>query len=256
MSVAQTIQRLRELKLSGMAEAFERQLSQLGLADVGFDERFAMIVDAEHGQRDANRLKRLIQAAGFPEAAAPEDYEDIASRGLDKGVFRSLSRCEWVRHRLNVIIVGPTGVGKSWIAAAVGNQACREGLTVLFCRVSELYAKLADAQIDGSLPTLRSKLIRPALLILDDLGLGHMTPSAAQVLLDIMDRRQHTGSLIITSQFPPGTWHDFFPEPTVADAVLDRIVHQSHRLSLKGESLRKRRGEQRLKASGLSASLE
>jgi DNA replication protein DnaC len=157
---------------------------------------------------------------------------------------------------LNVLIVGPTGVGKSWVAAAIGNQACREGMSVLFCRASELYSKLADAHADGSMPTLKAKLVRPALLILDDLGLGHMTPTAAQVLLDIMDRRQHTGSLIITSQFPPGTWHDFFPEPTVADAVLDRIVHQSHRLSLKGESLRKKRGEQRLKASGLSTASE
>ena len=256
MTTAQTMQRLRALKLSAMAYAFERQIGQPGLNDVSFEDRFAMLVEAEHSQRDGNRIRRLIQTAGFPEQAAAEDYENISTRGLDTSLFRTLSTCQWIDHRLNLLIVGPTGVGKSWIASALGNQACRLGMSVVFYRVSDLYAKLAEAQNDGSLPALKARLTRATLLILDDLGLGQMTPVAAHILLDIMERRQHSGSLIITSQFPPAAWHDSFPDPTVADAALDRIIHQSHRLNLKGESLRKRRGEQRLKLSGLSTTLE
>lgn len=256
MSVAQTLTRLRDLRLSGMADAFERQLSQPELSDIGFNDRLAMIVDAEHHQRESNRLKRLIQNANFPEPAAPEDYEDIATRGLSRELFRTLTRPEWLQQRLNLLIVGPTGVGKSWISSAIGNQACRNGLSVLFWRVSELYNRIVECHGDGSLPALKARLVKPSLLILDDLGLGQMTPTVAQVLLEVMERRQYSGSLIVTSQFPPATWHDLFPDPTTADATMDRVVHQSHRINLKGESLRRKRGERRLKDFGFSTTSE
>jgi DNA replication protein DnaC len=162
-----------------------------------------------------------------------------AARGLDKSHVASLAGCEWVRQKLNLVIVGATGVGKTWLASAFGTQACRLGMPVVFYRASDLYGEIAVAMHDGSLPKLKAELIKPSLLILDDFGLGDISSSAAQILLDVVDRRMRSGSLLITSQYPTEQWHGLFPDPTIADAILDRVVHQSHRLTLKGDSMRK-----------------
>ena len=240
MSTAQqTLTKLRQLKLAGMAESYALQLEQPRLQSIAFDERLAMLVDQEFSARDTRRLKRLMRAAGFPEAAALEDLDTRASRGLDPALLATLSSCEWVRRQQNLILLGATGVGKTWLASAFGAQACRLGMGVLYRRCTELYADIATAMADGSLANLKAHLIRPSLLILDDLGYGEMSLPVGHVLLDVVDRRMRSGSLLITSQYPTDQWLGCFPDPTLAEALLDRIVHQAHRLTLKGDSMRK-----------------
>lgn len=246
-TVQQTLNRLRELRLSSMAEAYDLQHRQPTLYQLGFDDRFSLLVEQEASARESKRLNRLIRAAGFPEAASLEDVDYGTARGLEKSYIASLGSCEWLRQKLNLVIIGATGVGKTWLGCAFGTQACRLGMTVTFHRASELYGDIAVAMMDGSLPKLKAALIKPNLLILDDFGLGDISPSVAQVLLDVVDRRMRSGSLLITSQYPTDQWHGLFPDPTIADAILDRVVHQSHRLSLRGESMRKLNAKQKMR---------
>lgn len=243
----QTLNQLRDLRLSSMADAYTRQSQQPKLHELSFDDRFSLLVDYEASERESKKLKRLVKKAGFPERASLEDVDFRATRGIEKSNIATLANGEWIRQNLNLIIVGATGVGKTWLGCAFGSQACRLHMSVAFYRISELYSDIAVAAHDGSLSKLKTYLIKPDLLILDDLGLGMITPLGAQVLLDVIDRRMRTGSLLITSQYPTEQWHGFFPDPTIADAILDRVVHQSHRLSLKGESLRKLKARQRMK---------
>jgi len=246
-STQQTISRLRELRLTSMVEAYSMQLQQPKLHQLSFDDRFGLLVDHEVSERESKKLKRLVRGAGFPDSASLEDADYRPSRGIDKALVASLASCEWVRQLLNLIILGATGVGKTWLACAFGDQACRLRLPTAFFRASDLYGEIAVAAHDGSLPRLKANLIKPSLLIIDDFGLGEITPQAAQVLLDVVDRRMRTGSLLITSQFPTDQWHGFFPDPTVADAILDRVVHQAHRIVLKGDSMRKLQARQKMR---------
>jgi len=238
-SIQQTLNRLRDLRLSAMAEAYELQGKQLKLHEIGFDDRFGLLVEFEVSARESKKLKRLVSTASFPEPASFEEIDYGIARGLDKPFLTSLATCEWIRQQLNLTILGATGVGKTWLACAFGNQACRLGMPVAFYRIINFYEKIANAIHDGSLPKLKTELIKPMLLILDDFGIGEISTAVAHVLLDVIDRRMRLGSLLITSQFPIEQWHDLFPDPTIADAILDRIVHQSHQLILKGESMRK-----------------
>jgi len=243
----QNLTQLRELRLSAMSHAYELQQEQPKLQHQAFDDRLGLLLEAELAARNSRKLNRLVKVATFPEPAAFEDLDTGASRSLDQALLSTLVSCSWVSRRQNLVIIGATGLGKTWLACAFGQQACRLGMTVSFARVSELYERIGEALLDGSLPKLKQSLYKPTLLVLDDFGIGEMTPLAAQVLLDVADRRMRTGSLLITSQYPSEKWHDFFPDPTVADAVLDRIVHQAHRLELQGESIRKTRGRAALK---------
>jgi len=230
-----------------MAEAYLSQLQQPKLHQLGFDDRFSLIVDHEASERSSKSLKRLIKSANFPEQATLEDLDDRPARGIDKAKIAALANCEWISQLLNVIIIGATGVGKTWFACAFGAQACRQRIPTLFYRASDLYSEIAVAIIDGSLPKLKAKLIKPKVLVIDDFGLGVVTPQAAQVLLDVIDKRMRTGSLLITSQFPTEEWFSHFPDPTMADAILDRVIHQSHRINLKGDSMRKLNAKRRMK---------
>lgn len=245
-STQQTLARLRELRLMPMADAYELQLQQPKLQQAGFDDRFGILVEHEASARESRKLKRLVQGASMPEVAALEDLDQRASRGLDQNTITALANCDWVRRQQNLIIHGATGVGKTWLACAFGAQACRLKLPVRFYRASDLYGEIAVGALDGSLPKLKLALSKPSLLILDDFGLGEITTQVAQVMLDVIDRRMRTGSLLITSQFPTDQWHALFPEPTLADAILDRVVHMSHRLLLKGESMRKTQARKRM----------
>lgn len=242
----QTLVRLQDLKLSGMAEALSRQMDTPGQQQLSFEERIGILVEHEWSERENRKLKRLIRGAALPEAACLEDVDYRASRNLDKGFIASLSSCEWVRRRQNLVILGATGVGKTWLACAFATQACRLKMAASFYRASDLFNDIAVATLDGSLPRLKVSLSKPQLLVLDDFGIGSMTVQAAHVLLDVVDRRMRSGSLLITSQYPTDQWHGFFPDPTIADAVLDRVVHQAHRIQLKGESMRKLQGRKRL----------
>ena len=242
----QTTSQLRSLRLVSMADAYELQMQQPKLQATSFDDRFGLLVEAEASARESRKFSRLVRGAGLPELAALEDMDYRPARGIDKPVLAALANCSWIRRQQNVIIIGATGVGKTWLACALAHQACRLSIPVVFHRASDLYALIGEATLDGSLPKLKLALSKPSLLILDDFGLGDISPGAAQVLLDVVDRRMRTGSLLITSQYATDEWHSIFPDPTVADAVLDRVVHQAHRVQLKGDSMRKLRGRKQL----------
>lgn len=239
MLIQQTQGKLRELKLKGMSDAYEQQLSQVSTHTLSFDERFSLLVDSEASARENRKLNRLLKSARFRYQAFYEDIDFRPTRELDKGLFASLASCEWVRRRQNILLIGATGTGKSWLGCALGTQVCRNGMTALFRTAGALFEEIAIAQVDGSLPKLRSQLVKASVLVIDDLGLAPINLGIGHVLLEIIDQRSDIGSLVITSQYPAERWHGFFNDPTLADAILDRIVHASHKVQLSGESMRK-----------------
>lgn len=242
-----TLDQLHALGLKGMARAWEIQMQQPDTQKMSFQERFGMIIDAEVSERDTRKIDRLLKTAKLRYSkAALEDIEYHAGRKLDRQFVMSLAECGWVRQRQNLIITGATGAGKSWIGCAFGVQACRMGLTTYYTTSTQLFEQLAMARADGSLPKLRRHLIKLQLLIIDDLGLGGIDSTLGPVLLEIVDLQSTHGSLLLTSQFPSEQWYDQFNDPTVADAILDRIVHRAHHLKLEGESMRKRKGKNNL----------
>lgn len=235
-----TLDKLRALKLTGMASAFAQQLEQPGTHDLSFDERFSLLVDREATYRENRRLTRLLQLARLKQQACVEDIDYKHRRGLDRSQMAGLVKCDWIRARHNLHITGPTGCGKSWLACALGNQACRQGLSVRYERVSRLLDALRIARGDGSLGKRLVYLSKIDLLILDDFGLKPLQPSERHDLLEVIEDRHGTRSTLITSQLPISSWHEYVNDPTVADALLDRLLNHAHRIELKGESLRKR----------------
>lgn len=243
MSEAQTIQQLRELKLNGMAEALEAQLESPGSQSLPFSDRLALLVDAECHNRDNRRQQRLMAQAKLKvRHACLEDIDYRARRGLDKSQLLSLGQCSWIERHQHLLITGPTGVGKTWLSCAFGMQAIRRGWSVAYHRVSRLLEETEIARADGSLSSLRSKIARCHLLILDDFGMSPLTDIGRQDLLEIVDDRTGTGAILIAAQLPVSKWYDYIHEPTLADAILDRIVHRAHKVELRGESMRKKRG--------------
>lgn len=235
----QTYEKLSVLKLSGMAEGLKEQLKQPDMNELAFEERFAMLVDAEYLYRENKRMKRLLQNANLKLSASLEDVDYRAPRGLDKPVIRSLATCGWIRKHQNVIIVGPTGTGKTYLSCALAQRACREGISAFYLRTPALYRTLAMARADGSYARVLARLGRISLLVLDDLGLAAFTDQERRDLLEVIEDRHGTASTIITSQLPVEHWHEVIGDPTIADALLDRLVHNAHRINLKGESMRK-----------------
>jgi DNA replication protein DnaC len=235
----QTFEKLHALNLAGMAEALKGQMQRPEMNDLSFEERFAMLVDAEHLFRENKRMKRLLQNAKLKLSASLEDIDYRAPRGLDKSVVRSLGSCGWIRKRQNVIIVGPTGAGKTYLSCALAQRACREGLSAFYLRTPALYRTLAMARADGSYARVLARLGRISLLILDDLGLAALSDQERRDLLEVIEDRRGAGSTIITSQLPVEHWHEAIGDPTIADALLDRLAHNAHRVALKGESMRK-----------------
>ncbi|MDZ7379349.1 MAG: IS21-like element helper ATPase IstB [candidate division KSB1 bacterium] len=234
-----TIERLRALRLKGMAEAFAAQLQHPDMHSLSFEERLGLLVDLEWTYRQNRRLARLLQAAKLRLPACMEDIDYHQPRGLDRTLMRTLATCQWVQNHQHILVVGPTGVGKTYVACALANAACRQGYSTRYYRVPRLLTDLATAKADGSYPRLMSSLARTEVLVLDDWGLAPVSAADSRDILDIIDDRTQKRSTIVASQLPIDHWHASIGDPTVADAILDRLVHQSYKLVLKGESMRK-----------------
>jgi len=236
----QTLQTMRTLKLTGMADALEQQLMQPSThEELGFEERIALLVDRESTHRHNNKITRLLKTAKLKLQAYPEDIDYSHPRGLQKSQFADLLSSNWVRQHHNVLITGPTGCGKTYLGCVLATQACRHGLSVRYFRTSRLLEALNIAHGDGRFTKLIAQLAKTDVLILDDWGLEKMTLGQRNDLLEIMEDRHGLKSTLVTSQLPIEQWHKAIGDATLADAILDRLLHNSHKLKLKGESMRK-----------------
>ena len=240
MLTQQTLDKLDTLRLTGMREAFEQQLAQPATHELAFEERLALLLDREILARDNRRLTRLLKAARLRlPAACPEDIDYRQPRGLQRSQVAQLAGCQWIRQKHNLLLTGPTGTGKTYLACALGNQACRQGLSSRYFRVPRLLEQLAIAHVDGSYPRLMQQLSRTDVLILDDWAIAPLTAAQRNDLMELIEDRHGLRSTLIASQLPVEHWHDYLGEPTLADAILDRLLHNAHRLPLKGASMRK-----------------
>lgn len=243
MSQSTLDDQLRELRLSAFRTALREQQANPQYTDLPFEDRLALLVDAECGQRRENRVKRAIRAASFPMAAALEELDFAPARGLDRRLILELGQCTWVANRQNTLVFGPTGGGKSYLATAFGVAAARLGFSVRYHRTSRLLQALTVARQDGSFTHLLRFLAKTNLLILDDWMRDTITIQNAQDLLEVLDDRFGHSATLIASQVPVADWHVRIPDPTLADAILDRIVHNAQRIHLEGESQRKLRSQ-------------
>lgn len=239
-----TTERLRALRLGAMARAWVEQQKQTDLARLSFDERLALLVEAEWVDRENRRLGRLLHDAKLKIGnACVEDIDFPPKRQLDRALVRQLSTCRWVQEHQNVVVTGMTGVGKTFVACALAQSACRKGFSALYRRSSRLFHELALARADGSFVRVLSRLARVDVLVLDDWGLEPVTDQDRRDLHEIMEDRYGSRSTIVTSQLPVDNWHDHLGDPMVADAILDRLLHNAHRFVLKGPSRRKGKEE-------------
>jgi DNA replication protein DnaC len=235
-----TLQKLHALRLTKMAETWLQQTKDPRLAELSFDDRLGLLVDAEYLARDNRKLARLLKDAALRiPSACVEDADTSLGRGVDRALLRQLSACTWVGDHLNVLITGPTGVGKSYLASALGQAACRHRMTVLYRRVPRLFEELSLARADGTYARLLGRLAKTNVLILDDFGLGTLGETQRHDLLEVMEDRYGKSATVVTSQLPIANWHTWLSDPTVADAVLDRLVHNAYKLELRGNSKRK-----------------
>src|SRR6202451_1405965 len=234
-----TYDRLIALGLLGMAKAFGGGREERAVPSLTFEERLALLVDREAVERESKRLVTRLKFANLRQNATIEDLNTKAARGLDKALFAKLATGSWIGRRQDLLITGKTGTGKSWLACALGHKACRDDRSVLYHRVPRLLDALAMARGDGRYARLLKSLARVELLILDDWGLAPLTSQQGRDLLEIVDDRHGCRSTIVNSQLPVDNWHEVLVDPTIADAVLDRLVHTAHRLALDGETLRK-----------------
>jgi DNA replication protein DnaC len=241
MLLQPTIDYLLRMKLFGMARAFEEQLNQPATQSLSFEERFGLLVDREWTYREDRHLKRRLKAAKLREPACLEEVDYRHKRGLQPAVLQSLASGLWLTHHQNVIVIGPTGSGKTYLACALAHQACRLGFSTRYVRIPKLLHELQMAKADGSYSRLLTRLAKLPLLILDDWGLSPLQAAERHDLLEVLEDRYDRASTLVTSQFPISTWHETIGEPTLADAILDRLIHQAHKITLKGESMRKLR---------------
>jgi DNA replication protein DnaC len=230
---------LNQLRLFGMAQALAEQARQPDIEALSFEERLGLLVDRERIERQNRVTSSRLRRARLKQPAVAEDIDYRHPRGLDKALFRRLLAGEWVAAHQNILITGPTGVGKTYLACALANAACRQGRTALYQRLPRLLEELVIARGDGRYPKLMASLAKVEILILDDWGLALLDDERRRDLLELLDERYQVRSTVITSQLSVAHWHDSLGDPTLADAILDRVVHHAHQLNLAGESLRK-----------------
>lgn len=234
-----TLTKLQNMHLPAMADAWLEQQRNPDIMELDFDERFALLVDAEYLYRDNRRLATRLKEAKLRHSnACIEDFDASQKRGIDRALLTKLATCSWIDEHLNVVITGATGVGKTYLACALGHKACRKGLRVLYRRAPRLIDELTLARADGTLPRLLNKLARIDLLILDDWGITPLADQDRRDLMEVIEDRDGTRSTLVTSQIPIAKWHDYLGDPTIADAIADRLLHNAHRLALKGASRR------------------
>ena len=239
MLIQQTREHLHTLRLTGMLQALDEQLEQPAMAELSFEERLAILVDREVLYRENRRLERLLKAARLRVSACVEDIDYRHPRGLEKPRMASLVALEWIRQSLNLCLTGPTGSGKTWLACAFGNEACRRGFSVRYLRLPRLFEMLRISHGDGSYTKLMSQLLKTDLLILDDWGIQKVSAAQRNDLMEVIEDRHGRRSTLIASQLPTDHWHEYIGEATIADAILDRLLHGAHRINLTGESMRK-----------------
>jgi len=237
----ESVEKLYAMKLNGMADAFKEQLLQSDMYDLPFEERFTLLVDRQWTWKEDRRMKRLLGNAKLKINGCIEDIDFRTPRGIDKSVILRLANGDWIKRAQNIIITGPTGVGKTYLACAIANRACRMGYSAFYIRVPRLFQELAIARGDGSYPKTMKKLLKANVLIIDDLGLAPMSATERRDLLEVIEDRHGLASTVVSTQLPITNWHENIRDPTIADAILDRLIHNAHKINLKGESMRKLR---------------
>ena len=236
-----TIEKLHSMKLTAMARAFANQMQSPDMAQLSFEERFGLLVDYQMTDLENRRMQNRLKNAKLRLSASLEDLDFKQGRGLDRSTVMSLALNQWVTSHHNILVTGPTGAGKSYLACALAQKACRDGHTTLYQRVQRLLQEIAVARLDGRYARLIAPIIKCEVLILDDLLISPLTREEQREILEIVEERYDRKATIVTSQLPVKNWHDAMQDPTLADAILDRLVHNAYKLELKGESMRRKR---------------
>jgi DNA replication protein DnaC len=236
-----TIEKLTAMKLSAMAKAFADQMQRPDMASLSFEERFGLIVDFQMTELENRRMQNRLRTAKLRFSASIEDLDLRQGRGMDRAMILSLAQNQWVRQHHNILVTGPTGAGKSYLACALAQKACRDGHTVLYQRLPRLLHDIAVARLDGRYHKLMAPIGKCEVLVLDDLLISPLTTEEQRELLEIVEERYDRKATIVTSQLPIKAWYDAMQDPTLADAILDRLVHNAYKIELKGESMRRKR---------------
>ena len=234
-----TIEKLHAMRLSAMARAFQEQTANPNMAELSFEERFGLIVDQQMTEMEDRRMQSRLKSAKLRLSATVEDLDFRPSRNMDRSMIMSLAQNQWVRSHQNILVTGPTGAGKSYLGCALAQKACRDGHTTVYQRLPRLLNELAVARHDGRYHKLMAPLIKCEVLVLDDLLIAPISRNDQRELLEIVEERYDRKSTIVTSQLPVKAWHDSMEDPTLADAILDRLVHNAHKVDLDGDSMRK-----------------